>query len=421
MDRQVRMTNTPSPTSPSERIVALDALRGFAILGILVMNVQSFSMIRAAYINPTAFGDLTGLNKLVWIVSHVLADKKFMTLFAMLYGAGIVLLTGRLEAKGRGSCGVHYRRTVWLIVIGLMHAYLLWSGDILVTYGMCALVAYLFRHFSPRKSLAIGLSSFAFGSLLYFLAGVSMQRWPQSAVQSMLHNWQPDPDAIAREVAAYRSGWLGQMPFRAHSSWFAQTTYFLFHTLWRTGGLMIIGMALFKWGVLTGQRTRRFYAWSIAAGFGVGVPLIAVGVYANFKAGWSMEYSMFLGMQYNYWGSILVSAAYLGIVMLAVRSLRLRGATNVLAAVGRMAFTNYLMQTVLCTLLFYGHGFGLFGSMERIWHPLIIICVWTLELALSPLWLSRFRFGPVEWLWRSLTYRALQPMRRTPVPSSPAI
>ncbi len=121
---------------------------------------------------------------------------------------------------------------------------------------------------------------------------------------------------------------------------------------------------------------------------------------------------MFLGVQYNYWASIFVSAAYIGILMLAIRSLPLRRVTNVLASVGRMAFTNYLMQTVLCTLLFYGYGLGLFGRVERVWHPLIIVCVWTLELAWSPLWLSRFRFGPVEWLWRSLTYRSLQPMRR---------
>ena len=408
------MTNTQTPTFPSERIVALDALRGFAILGILIMNVQSFSMIGSAYINPAAYGDLTGLNKLVWIVSHVFADKKFMTLFAMLYGAGIVLLTGRIEAKGRSPRGVHYRRTLWLIVIGLMHAYLLWSGDILVTYGMCALVVYLLRHLSPRRLLTVGLVSFAFGSLLYFLAGFSMPWWPQEEVRNMLHSWQSEPDAIAREVAAYRGGWLGQMPGRARSAWFIETTYFLYHTLWRTGGLMIIGMAFFKWGVLTGQRSKRFFASLIAAGFGIGLPLIAVGVYRNFKAGWSMEYSMFLGMQYNYWGSIFVSAAYIGILMLAIRSRPLRRITGVLASVGRMAFTNYLMQTVLCTLLFYGHGLGLFGRVERIWHPLIIVCVWTLELVWSPLWLSRFRFGPVEWLWRSLTYRSLQPMRREP-------
>jgi uncharacterized protein len=406
------MTNTQTPTSPSDRIVALDALRGFAILGILIMNVQSFSMIGSAYINPTAYGDLAGLNKLVWIVSHVFADKKFMTLFAMLYGAGIVLFTGRIEAKGRDPRGVHYRRTMWLIVIGLMHAYLLWSGDILVTYGMCALVVYLFRHLSPRRLLAVGLASFALGSLLYFLAGFSMPWWSQEQVRSMLHSWQSDPNAIAREVAAYRGGWLDQMPVRARAARFIETTYFLYHTLWRTGGLMIIGMAFFKWGILTGQRSKRFFASLIAAGFGIGLPLIAVGVYRNFKAGWSMEYSMFLGMQYNYWGSILVSSAYIGIVMLAIRSQRLRRITGVLASVGRMAFTNYLMQTVLCTMLFYGHGLGLFGGVERIWHPLIIVCVWTLELVWSPLWLSRFRFGPVEWLWRSLTYRSLQPMRR---------
>jgi uncharacterized protein len=406
------MADNQTPTSPSERIVTLDALRGFAILGILIMNVQSFSMIRAAYVNPTAYGDLTGWNKLLWIATHVFADKKFLTLFAVLYGAGIALLAGRIEAMGRSSLGVHYRRTLWLVAIGLVHAYLLWHGDILVTYGMCALVAYLLRHLSPRKLLTIGLACFAFGSLLYLSIGLSMPSWSQDAVRDMLHNWMPEPDAVAREVAAYRGGWLGQMPVRAGAAWFAETQYFLVHTSWRIGGLMIIGMALFKWGILTGQRSRRFYAWLIAAGFGIGLPLIAAGVYGCFNAAWSMEHSMFLGMQYNYWGSVFVSAAYIGILMVAVRSRLLRPITDVLASVGRMAFTNYLMQTVLCTLLFYGYGLGLFGQVERAWQPLIIVSVWALQIAASAAWLSRFRFGPVEWLWRSLTYRSPQPMRR---------
>jgi uncharacterized protein len=313
---------------------------------------------------------------------------------------------------GRSSLGVHYRRTLWLVAIGLVHAYLLWHGDILVTYGMCALVAYLLRHLSPRKLLTIGLACFAFGSLLYLSIGLSMPSWSQDAVRDMLHNWMPEPDAVAREVAAYRGGWLGQMPVRAGAAWFAETQYFLVHTSWRIGGLMIIGMALFKWGILTGQRSRRFYAWLIAAGFGIGLPLIAAGVYGCFNAAWSMEHSMFLGMQYNYWGSVFVSAAYIGILMVAVRSRLLRPITDVLASVGRMAFTNYLMQTVLCTLLFYGYGLGLFGQVERAWQPLIIVSVWALQIAASAAWLSRFRFGPVEWLWRSLTYRSPQPMRR---------
>ena len=149
----------------------MDVLRGIAILGILIMNIQSFSMIGAAYINPTAYGDLTGMNKWVWVLSHVFADQKFMTIFSILYGAGIVLITKKAESKERLAVGLHYRRTFWLLVIGLMHAYLLWYGDILVTYGLCALVVFLFRKASPRKLLIIGLLVISVASVLYFFLG----------------------------------------------------------------------------------------------------------------------------------------------------------------------------------------------------------------------------------------------------------
>lgn len=401
-------TGISGPAAPSERIVAIDALRGFAVLGILIMNIQSFSMIGAAYINPTAYGDLTGVNKWVWIVSHIIADKKFMTIFSMLFGAGIMLMTSKIEARGQSARGFHYRRTMWLIVVGMLHAYLLWYGDILVTYGFCALVVYLFRKLSPGKLLAIALASFAFASFLYLIIGFSIPYWPQEAIQNNMEAWKPGMEIITQKLEAYRSGWLGQMKTRVVDALFLQTFLFLIETGWHSGGLMLIGMAFYKWGILTGQRSKRFYAGLIAVGFGIGLPLVIGGVYRNFAAGWAMEYSMFFGEQFNYWGSVFVSSAYIGILMLVSRSDLFRRLTGVLAAVGRMALTNYLMQTVICTILFYGHGFGLYGRVERMWHPLIIVAVWIPQLIWSPLWLKRFRFGPAEWLWRSLTYRRRQ-------------
>ncbi|MFH1754581.1 MAG: hypothetical protein ABIA59_02650 [Candidatus Latescibacterota bacterium] len=139
------VSSLPAPIAPGERSVSLDVLRGVAVLGILIMNIQSFSMIEAAYLNPSSYGDLTGLNKWVSIVSHIFADQKFMTIFSILFGAGIVLMTSKAEATGRKSAGLHYRRTFWLLVIGAMHAYLLWHGDILVLYALCSLGVFWFR------------------------------------------------------------------------------------------------------------------------------------------------------------------------------------------------------------------------------------------------------------------------------------
>ena len=174
------------PVAPSERIQPLDVLRGIAVLGILIMNIQSFSMIQAAYINPTAFGDLTGLDRWVWILSHVFATEKFMTIFSILFGAGVVLLTRKLESRGLGAAGVHYRRTFWLLVAALIHAYGFWYGDILFTYGLSALIVYLFRKASPRRLLIAGLAVIAVPSLLYLFFGWSIPYWPPEALASSL-------------------------------------------------------------------------------------------------------------------------------------------------------------------------------------------------------------------------------------------
>ena len=145
------------PVPESKRIPSLDVMRGFALLGILIMNIQSFSMIYAAYFNPTAYGDLSGVHRWIWILSHLLADQKFMAIFSMLFGAGIILMAGRAEASGRSAKALHFRRMLLLIAFGAMHAYLLWHGDVLVIYGMSGLVVYLFRRRSPRTLLILGI------------------------------------------------------------------------------------------------------------------------------------------------------------------------------------------------------------------------------------------------------------------------
>ena len=406
-----RVLDPAQPVAPEERIVSLDVLRGFAVLGILIMNIQSFSMISAAYMNPTAYGDLSGLNRLVSILSHIFADHKFMTIFSLLYGAGIIMLTQRAEARGLRPAGLHYRRTIWLIVFGLLHAYLFWYGDILFKYGICALVAYAFRRLSPRRLLIAGLIIFSVTFGLYLLFGLSIPYWPEEALDNTMKIWSPDAASVGEQMAAYRGGWLEQMSQRIPEAAGAQTFLFAIRTGWRVLGLMLMGMALFKWGVLTAERSRRFYLYMSATGFAVGLPLVIYGLTLNNRAGWPMEYSLFQGQLYNYWGSLFVSSGYIGIVMLACSSTARSVLLRALSAVGRMAFTNYIMQTVICTTLFYGHGFGLFGSVERTGQILIVFAVWAFQLVVSPLWLEHYRYGPMEWLWRSLAYKKLQPMR----------
>jgi uncharacterized protein len=400
-----------APTTPSERIIPIDALRGFAVLGILIMNIQSYSMIEAAYLNPTAYGDLTGINKWVWTLSHIFANEKFMGVFSILFGAGILLFTGRVEARGKKSAGLHYRRTLFLILIGLAHAYLLWYGDILVAYGLCALLLFFFRKLAPKWLLPMGIVTVAVASIIFVLFGWSLPYWPQEAYQQTLQSWSPSAEAVAREISAYRGGWLEQMSHRIPAAIMLQTFLFLTLMGWRAGGMMLVGMGLFKWGVLSAERSKRFYATLMVLGFAVGLPTIWLGVVRNFDANWFFDYSMFLGMQFNYWGSIPMALGYIGIVMLIYKSISGGKLVGRFAAVGRMALTNYLLQTVICTTIFYGHGLGLFGQVERSGQILIVFTVWAFELILSPVWLRHFRFGPAEWLWRSLTYLRFQPMR----------
>lgn len=398
-----------SPVAPQERIIALDFLRGVALLGILVMNIQGFAAPFAAYINPTVYGDLTGLNYWVWAGSHLLTDNKFMTLFSMLYGAGIILITQKMEAQGRHSAWLHYKRTFWLLIIGLAHAYLLWSGDILVCYALVALIVFFFRKLSPLWLIGLGVVVFSVSTLLQVSVALSMPNFPPEVIADLRTDWQPDADEIAREIAVYQSGWFAQMTDRVPATLEMQTTAFFFVTGWRAAGLMLIGMALFKLGVLTGQRSAQFYRGLLLVGWAIGFPLILTGMSRNSAAGWSLEYSYFIGSQFNYWGSVGVSLGYIALMMLILQSGRGTWAIEPFTAVGRMALSNYLFQTIVATFIFYGHGLGLFGQVERVGQMAIVCGIWTVQLIISSIWLRYFRFGPAEWLWRSLTYVQPQP------------
>jgi uncharacterized protein len=400
------------PVRPNERIISLDVLRGFALLGILVMNVQSFANIDATYLNPTAYGDFSGINRWIWVAGHLLFDLKFISVFSILFGAGIVLMTARVESRGGSAARLHYRRTFWLLAIGAIHAYLLWHGDILVVYALCALLAYLFRRLTPGRLIVVGLVFFSVSSLIYLFFGWSLPYWPREAVRETMMSWAPDIDSIDREIAAYRGGFSDQLSHRVPMSLFMHTGLFLMLFFWRTMGCMLLGMGLFKWGVLTGERSSRFYQKLIAVGWLIGFPLVIIGLVMHFRHDFSFFYSMFHGYQFNYWGSVFVAVGYIGLMMLYCRHAVPGRIMHALSSVGRMALTNYLFQTVCCGFVFYGHGLGLFSSIDRPGQILIVVCIWILQLTLSPVWLRYFRFGPVEWLWRSLSYGHRPPMRK---------
>ena len=331
---------TGVPVSQNARIDSIDVLRGFALLGILVMNIQLFAMPEAAYYNPTAYGDLEGANLYVWLGGRLLADQKFMTIFSMLFGAGIVLMMERAEARGEAR-HVHYRRMGWLAVIGLLHAHLLWAGDILFLYAVCGMLVYPLRRQSPGRLLAIGTATVAVASAIFAGLQASLPAWPEDVLAEVtVGAWQPTRAIVDNALATYRGGWLEQLPVRSASALGFETFLLVIWGLWRAGGLMLIGMALYKLDVFSARRSPRFYGALVAAALVGGIPVEAYGVALDFEFGWALDWSLLQGRQFNYWPRIAVGLGYVGLVMLACRSPALRPATRPFAAVGQTALTN---------------------------------------------------------------------------------
>jgi len=300
----------------------------------------------------------------------------------------------------------------WLLVFGMLHAYVIWYGDILVAYALCGCLVYLFRRLRPRTLVVLGLLTMAPASLLLLGAGLSLPSWPAEVVAEVSAEFAPPPEAIEAETAGYRGDFDDQMRYRTATALQMQTETFAFFMVWRVTGLMLLGMALFKLDVLAAGRSDGFYRRWIAAALFVGIPIIVFGMYVNDGRDWRMPESFFLGLHFNYWGSLLVAMGWISMVMLMCRRDVLPALRARLAAVGRMAFTNYITQSILGTLVFYGFGLGLFGRVDRLGQTGVVLAIWVVQLAWSPWWLARFRFGPLEWLWRSLVYWKVQSMRR---------
>jgi len=404
--------NNIDATSPEKRIISIDLLRGFAVLGILIMNVQSMSMIGAAYINPTAYGDLTGLNKWIWISGNLFADSKFMSIFSMLFGVGIILFTERALQKGRRAGPLHYRRNFWLLIFGMIHAYLIWYGDILVAYSLCAFLAFVFRKLKPRTLIISSILFFIVPIIFTVGSGSTIQTWPEEAYNQNMESWMPLQETIDNEITAMQGSWMDQMDQRVSDTVFMQTFLFFWQTFWRVMSMMLLGMALYKWGIFTAKKSNLFYIKMTIIALVVGFFFTGSGIVQNFRHSWSMEFSMFAGSMYNYIGSVGSALAYIALAMLLAKSAKFIKLKHVVSSVGKMAFTNYILMSVLGTFIFYGFGLGIFGQVERTGQILIVFGIWIVLLTISPLWLKSYRYGPLEWLWRGLTYWRLQPMKK---------
>lgn len=388
-----------------ERIQLLDVLRGVALVGILAINIRAFSEPLAAYANPLVYGDHSGLNRLWWGFQYIFIEYKFLAIFSMLFGISTVIICDRLVDKGMPVGATFRRRIFWLFLIGLLHAYFIWIGDILVSYALCSFIPFLFRNSHWQTAFFSGIVMLMVPSIVF--AGL-MPMMPAEASAEIAAQWSPDADALAEEVAVYQGGWLGQIANRAPLALENQIGGFLMLVMWRAGGMMLIGLGLYRQGFLRGSLSARTYAIWAAFLLLVGLPTVAYGFFVNEAAGWTYEYSFTVGTLWNYWGSILVALGYCALIAAIVKSVPVKGILKAFANMGRMALSNYLFQSIVCTTIFYGYGLGLFGELERFETAFVVLGLVIVQLYLSNWWLKNRDQGPLEALWRRYTYKKQQ-------------
>lgn len=414
----------PGPVAmpTQDRIFTLDVVRGVAVMGILAMNIVAFSMPFPAYMNPTAYGLESDADLASWAFSFVFIDGKMRGLFSFLFGASTLLVIERARAAGASAARVHYARMFWLLVFGLLHFYFIWFGDILTAYAMTGLLLFFFRNCRVRtlliwgaallvvQTILVGMGAAWFNYLAAAVAGGSTDPVVVEEYRGFAMGFAPlDPQALADDLALGRGPWSGLVHDRLIEHGlepFATLPFFLAETL----AYMLFGMAGLKSGFLAGAWEKARYRKWMVVGFAIGIPAYLALAYALVRAEFAPEAVFTFAMAGTTpFRPFMIVAIAAAIILLARNGGWL---VDRIAAAGRAAFTNYLGTSIVMTLLFYGYGFGLYGALSRIELWLPVVAIWLLMLAWSKPWLARFRYGPFEWLWRSLSRGKLEPMRR---------
>lgn len=417
--------NDQGGTAPAialpDRLLSLDTVRGVAVLGILLMNIVNFAMPQAAYLNPRAYGGWHGADLAVYLVNFVLFDGKMRGLFSFLFGASMLLVIDRAEASGRSPARVHYTRMGWLLVFGFAHLWIIWDGDILTHYALIGMIAYTLRRMRLTRMLALGATLVVFNTMMLAVMPVmvSMLAQPASDAATAASNARtlqdmtnglgiPPASEIARLIALHRSDYATILADRFRENLVTPFGALLFVGP-ETLAYMLFGMAGLRSGMLKGEWAPARYRRWLAIGWGIAVPgYIALAAYLV-----AQQFSMFsvalavLALAAPLRPAMIVGWACL-ILLLARPGGRL---TTRIAAAGRMAFTNYLLTSLICTTLFYGYGLGWYGTLSRWQLYPIVALLWAAMLLWSLPWLARFPFGPFEWLWRSLSRWRLEPIR----------
>lgn len=403
---------------------SLDALRGFAVMGILLMNIVAFSMPTQAYLNPRAFGGTTPADLAVWAVNFVLVDGKMRGLFSMLFGASMLLVIERARVSGQSGTRVHLARMGWLFVFGLIHLFLIWFGDILTLYAMCGTIALLLVDKSPRVLIRWAIGLFIINVVLWGLAIGSGFLLDYAAGQPgaspdtlrslrglLASLGEPGSREIAQDLSSYRGSYADAFAERTREGVSTVPVVLLSSGL-ETVGLMALGMAFYRNGFLLGRwdamRTRAL----MRCAYLIGLPAMIALAGFCFAIGFDTLRTAFAVFVVAAPFRIAMLLGHTALLLLIIQ--RFAGSRLIarVAAAGQAAFSNYLGTSVLMTTLFYGYGIGLYGELSRWQVVLIPPVVWALMLLWSKPWLDRYRHGPLEWLWRSLARGWAQPLLR---------
>lgn len=435
------------PTQQSERLQIIDSLRGVALLGILLMNIPFFGMPQQMDFDLRLRNELSGPNYYSWWIVRLFFEGTMRGFFSLLFGAGCVLLLERLEKRHSGTVSpadIYYRRLLWLLLFGFIDAnVLLWNGDVLYVYAAGGLLLYPFRHAKPRLLLIAAVIALAIGTFkgttnLYeqkakrtkgeYALQLEKQKVKlteeQKEDKEKWEKYQKEHTREAKlkeaqeEVVAYQGGYLTTLrhiyPRNKEFQSFSVYNFFF----WDLMVCFFLGMYFYRTGVLTGLKPVSFYWKLMLAGYALGLPLnywiLSSIFHLDFDSTRVAENMIISWYEIR---RILLLLGHLGLLMLLYKYGLATGFFKKMAAVGQMAFTNYLMQSIICGFIFYGVGLRWYGAVERYELYLITFGIWIFQVIFSNVWLKYYRFGPLEWVWRSLTYWKKQPFKR----STPAV
>ncbi len=432
--------NLAAPVSQQERIVVLDGLRGIALLGILLMNIPYMGLPEPAFDHLLLNNELGTINEKVWWYVNWIPEGTQRAIFSLLFGAGILLFVSRLEKRMDGMWPAEYflRRQLWLTVFGLFNGYiLLWPGDILFQYSIVGIVAFAFRRL-PAKGLLIASvvclllmtarenrdlykqkDMIQKGELVARLDTTKVkltdvQKEELGAMTGMKE--KSDTAALKKEMKRNLEKSTGsyEVLYNYLSGVTAMIEFnYTYYGIWDILLFMLLGMAFFKSGVLTGQVPVKVYWAMFIGGMGLGLLLtwMRLSDIMHYKFN-LFEITKNKGIEYYELSRTLRSIGLFGLLMLLFKSGWFNWLFKLMRPVGQMAFTNYLMQSLMGGLFFFGIGLGMMGKLQRYEIYLVAMAIWAIEITWSHIWLRYFRFGPLEWCWRSLTYWKKQPMRK---------